>query len=90
MISYLNEGENYLRIAESYYEFGASLEEIKALRTAAFYAALMNALNRVTGDTAYVKKRYDVSERVYQTRFKDIDDNDIKFMFLQYLCFNRL
>lgn len=85
MITYLCKDEDYLKESEAYYEYGLPVIETKDLRTAAFYSALMNALNRATGEKSYIKKCYDVADYIYKNRFADTEDNDIKFMFLQYM-----
>ena len=90
MITYLSEGDDYLRKSEAYYLLGVPIVEAKDLRTVVFYAALMDKLNRTTGNKSYAKKCYDISEQIYKTRFNDIEDNDFKGVFLEFIVAEKI
>lgn len=89
MITYLGEGDNYLKKSELYYVLGVPMEETKDLRTVVFYAALMDKLKRTTGNKVYAKKCYDISEKIYTTRYNDIDD-DFKGVFLEFIIAEKI
>lgn len=82
---HLEDGYDYLQKAADYYSRGEPIIEARDIRTVVFYAHTMSDLGIATGNKAYRKKAYDISEQVYNTRFNGIDDNDWKYTFLQYL-----
>ena len=90
MLTYLSKGEEYLQTSEYYYEQGLPIEETADIKTAAFYAVLMNKLYGLTGDKNYSTKCYDVSECIYDSRFDEINDTDVKYTFVQYMISEKI